>query len=110
MYRKAMLGMNSLAGWMAVGSMCLLSVVAFGESRHVWEKVEIALRAEKSYENPYKEVEVWLDLKGPGFEKRCYGFWDGDNLFRVRRPAANTRRSGLTRAAASGSMRMTAGC
>jgi len=50
----------------------------------VWEKVEITLYAEKSYENPYKEVEVWVDLKGPGFEKRCYGFWDGDNVFRVR--------------------------
>jgi len=50
----------------------------------VWEKVEITLHAEKTYENPYKEVEVWVDLKGPGFEKRCYGFWDGDNVFRVR--------------------------
>jgi len=50
----------------------------------VWEKVEITLHADKSYENPYKEVEVWVDLKGPGFEKRCYGFWDGDNVFRVR--------------------------
>jgi len=50
----------------------------------VWEKVEITLYAEKSYENPYKKVEVWVDLKGPGFEKRCYGFWDGDNVFRVR--------------------------
>jgi hypothetical protein len=54
------------------------------ETYHVWEKVEITLRAEKSYENPYKEVEVWVDLKGPAFEKRCYGFWDGDNVFRVR--------------------------
>jgi hypothetical protein len=50
----------------------------------VWEKVEITFHAEKSYENPYKEVEVWVDLKGPGFDKRCYGFWDGDDVFRVR--------------------------
>jgi len=27
---------------------------------------------------------ITVDLKGPGFEKRCYGFWDGDNIFRVR--------------------------
>ena len=51
---------------------------------HVWEKVEITLHAEKHYDNPYTEVEVWIDLEGPGFEKRCYGFWDGDNVFRVR--------------------------
>ncbi len=50
----------------------------------VWEKVEITLHAERTYENPYKEVEVWVTLKGPGLEKRCYGFWDGDNVFRVR--------------------------
>jgi len=57
---------------------------SFAGEVNVWEKVEISLYAEKSYENPYKEVEVWVDLKGPGFEKRCYGFWDGDNVFRVR--------------------------
>ena len=56
----------------------------FAGEVHVWEKVEITMHADKSYENPYKEVEVWVDLKGPGFEKRCYGFWDGDDVFRVR--------------------------
>ena len=54
------------------------------DTYHVWEKVEITLHAEKSYKNPYKETEVWVDLKGPGFNKRCYGFWDGDDTFRVR--------------------------
>jgi hypothetical protein len=58
--------------------------VGFADAAQVWEKVEISLYAEKTYENPYKEVEVWVDLKGPGFEKRCYGFWDGDSVFRVR--------------------------
>ncbi len=51
---------------------------------HVWEKVEITLSAAGSYANPYTEVEVWVDLKGPGFYKRVYGFWDGDLSFRVR--------------------------
>ncbi|NIM07460.1 MAG: DUF5060 domain-containing protein, partial [Armatimonadetes bacterium] len=51
---------------------------------HVWEKVEITLQADKSYSNPYTEVEVWVDLRGPGFEKRVYGFWEGGNTFRVR--------------------------
>ena len=56
----------------------------FAGDTHVWEKVEITLHAGKHYDNPYTEVEVWVDLKGPGFEKRCYGFWDGDNIFKVR--------------------------
>ena len=57
---------------------------AFAGSYHVWEKVEITLHAEKPYKNPYTQAEVWVDLAGPGFEKRCCGFWDGGNVFRVR--------------------------
>jgi len=49
-----------------------------------WEKVEIVLQANNTYENPYKDVTVWADLTGPDFEKRCYGFWDGGGTFRVR--------------------------
>jgi len=56
----------------------------FAQTYHVWQKVEITLQAEKSYKNVYKEVEVWIDLEGPGFEERCYGFWDGGAIFRVR--------------------------
>jgi hypothetical protein len=51
---------------------------------HVWEKVELTLHATNQYTNPYTQVVVWVDLKGPGFDKRCYGFWDGSNVFRVR--------------------------
>src|SRR5512136_425613 len=57
---------------------------AGGPSLHVWEKVEITLAAKAKYQNPYTDVVVWVDLKGPAFEKRCYGFWDGGNTFRVR--------------------------
>ena len=51
---------------------------------HVWETHEIELRARKSYENPYMEVDVWVRLKGPGFDRKVYGFWDGGDLFKVR--------------------------
>jgi hypothetical protein len=68
------------------------------DTNNVWEKVEITLHANGSYENPYTDVEVWVDLKGPGFDKRCYGFWDGGGIFRVRvlatAPGAWTWRSG----------------
>jgi hypothetical protein len=51
---------------------------------HVWQRVEITLHARKAYANSYQDVTVWVDLKGPGFNKRCYGFWDGGDTFRVR--------------------------
>jgi len=65
---------------------------------HVWEKTEIALHASNPYANPYTKVEVWVDLHGPGFDKRCYGFWDGGDVFKVRflapRPGLWTWQSG----------------
>lgn len=51
---------------------------------HVWEKQEVTLTAAGSYANPYTDVTVWLDLTGPHFKKRIYGFWDGGSTFRVR--------------------------
>ncbi len=62
----------------------LLNFDAARAEVHVWEKVELTFHAQNHYVNPYTNVEVWVDLKGPGFDKRCYGFWDGGDVFRVR--------------------------
>lgn len=51
---------------------------------HVWEMQEITLKAQNTYDNYYTEVTVWVDLEGPDFAKRVYGFWDGDSTFKVR--------------------------
>ena len=40
-----------------------------------WEMVQIDLEAARDYANPYTELQVWVDLSGPGFAKRCHGFW-----------------------------------
>jgi hypothetical protein len=61
---------------------CSLGVAA--EDIHTWEKVELSFHATNQYPNPYTNVEVWVDLRGPQFSKRCFGFWDGENAFRVR--------------------------
>jgi hypothetical protein len=50
----------------------------------VWETQEIVLFSEKTYQNYYTDVDTWVQLKGPGFDKRVYGFWDGDNRYVVR--------------------------
>lgn len=49
-----------------------------------WEMQQLVFHAENSYDNPYIEVDVWVQLKGPDFDKRVYGFWDGGNRFVVR--------------------------
>jgi hypothetical protein len=51
---------------------------------HVWEKQELTFTSQRSFKNPYTDVRLWVDLKGPGFDKRVYGFWDGGDIFRVR--------------------------
>jgi hypothetical protein len=51
---------------------------------HVYDKIELTFTATGRYANPYTDIEVWVDLKGPNFSKRCYGFWDGGQTFRVR--------------------------
>ena len=51
---------------------------------HAWEKQELTFTSARSFHNPYTDVTVWVDLTGPNFKKRIYGFWDGGNTFRVR--------------------------
>jgi hypothetical protein len=59
------------------------AIAAQGATR-VWELQEIELRAARAYANPYVDVVCWVDLEGPGFSRRVYGFWDGGDVFRVR--------------------------
>jgi len=54
------------------------------EVLHVWQMHEITLLAEKEYKNPYTAVTCWIELEGPGFSRRVYGFWDGGSIFKVR--------------------------
>ena len=51
---------------------------------HVWEKQEVTLSSTRAWANAYSDVTVWVDLSGPDFQKRIYGFWDGKQTFRVR--------------------------
>jgi len=51
---------------------------------HVWEAQEITFQSAREYANPYADVTSWIELEGPGFAKRVYGFWDGDRTYKVR--------------------------
>lgn len=70
--------------FLLLSSLVLSLLSASAEPVHVWEKVEITLHSKQTFSNPYTDAKVWVDLKGPGFDKRCYGFWDGGDTFRVR--------------------------
>ncbi|MGK7396915.1 MAG: apiosidase-like domain-containing protein [Candidatus Cyclobacteriaceae bacterium M3_2C_046] len=50
----------------------------------VYQVQEIVLQAEDTYQNPYERIECWVQLTGPEFDKRIYGFWDGEQIFKVR--------------------------
>jgi hypothetical protein len=41
---------------------------------HVWEKHELTFTCERTYVNAYTDAIIWVDLTGPGFNKRVYGF------------------------------------
>jgi hypothetical protein len=81
---------------MRVTRFVLLAVFAFAFSHpllaarlnsgevHVWETQEIILKANRDYANPYADVDCWIELSGPNFNRRVYGFWDGDRTFRIR--------------------------
>lgn len=60
------------------------SVTEPQEEVHVWEMQELTFTAANSYKNAYTEATVWVDLTGPGFSKRIYGFWDGGQTFHLR--------------------------
>lgn len=61
-----------------------LHVAAAPPAIHVWEIQEISFTAKNSYKNAYTDATVWVDLSGPGFKKRIYGFWNGGTTFLVR--------------------------
>lgn len=65
-----------------IATLPVLSTVLM--AAHVWEKQEVVLTASQQYRNAYTDVTAWVDLTGPNFQKRIYGFWDGGQTFRVR--------------------------
>jgi hypothetical protein len=66
---------------------CFVATAEAGDpppTSRVWDVQEITLSAAQSYANPYADVVVWVQLEGPGFSKRVYGFWDAGPVFKVR--------------------------
>jgi hypothetical protein len=69
-----------LAAWLVLPAGAVLER---GEI-HEWETQEITLQSTRTYANPYADVTCWIELEGPAFRRRVYGFWDGGRTFKVR--------------------------
>ena len=53
------------------------SALARGEVARLGAAGDHAARRREPTANPYTDVVCWIDLEGPGFARRVYGFWDG---------------------------------
>ncbi len=65
----------------------LITAILMGEllaATHVYEVVEESFTAHTTYDNPYLDVDLWINLSGPGGNYKIPAFWDGGNTFRVR--------------------------
>ena len=77
-----------LSSWLLLGLGSYVVSVAAPPVAKVWQLHEITLTAENRYENPYTEVDVWVDLRGPGFVERVWYDWPGSFTRSVRYLAA----------------------
>src|SRR4051812_21003280 len=69
------------------GALLVVPAARAAESKqpiHVWQKHELTFTSARTFANPYVDATLWVDLSGPGFNKRVYGFWDGGRTFKVR--------------------------
>ncbi len=53
-------------------------------SAQTWVAVEVAFESEKTYANPFNDVDIELLLCGNGRLYTVPGFWDGGNVWKVR--------------------------
>lgn len=50
-----------------------------------WVETEIVFNCVKQYQNPYTDIDFWVEFTGPsGIKLVRPGFWDGGSTFRVR--------------------------
>ncbi|TVR61528.1 MAG: DUF5060 domain-containing protein, partial [Spirochaetaceae bacterium] len=50
-----------------------------------WQEIEFPLTAQKTYDNPYVDLEVWAEFRHEsGKMIRRPAFWDGGQAWRVR--------------------------
>jgi hypothetical protein len=52
---------------------------------HVWACLELRVEAAHAYNNPYRDVTLHAEFRGPDNQLLLVpGFWDGDNVWKIR--------------------------
>jgi hypothetical protein len=50
-----------------------------------WQEIELVFNAAETYQNPYTDVELWVEFTGPNNEEMIRpGFWDKGQTWKVR--------------------------
>jgi hypothetical protein len=63
----------------------LLITPVKAETANVWQCFEISFKASNKYKNPYLDVDLWGEFKGPnGAFLKIPAFWDGGNTWKIR--------------------------
>lgn len=63
----------------------LLGVKGISAQVHVFEVLEIKFTGSKHYDNPYTQVDLWVDLQGPdNISYKIPAFWDSGQIWRAR--------------------------
>ena len=60
--------------FLTIGTSLYAQNAASSPAVHIWEMHEITLRAERQYENCDTAVTCRVELEGPRFSQRIYGF------------------------------------
>ena len=77
---------RTLRSWIMVAMAAVLVSCSPDQVQvHVYEVVEESFTAANTYDNPYMDVDLRIELKGPeGQVVRIPAFWDGGQSFKVR--------------------------
>lgn len=52
---------------------------------HIWQEIEVTLKAKNEYSNPYTDLQPWLDFTHESGQRlRRPAFWDGGQTWKVR--------------------------
>jgi hypothetical protein len=77
----------AMGSWLTVLCSFLAGAGAGGQELppQTWQRWERALTSTRHYDSPYADVTLTISYVGPGGRTlRTYGFWDGDDTFRIR--------------------------
>lgn len=94
--RKPLVALFLLLGCAAGDRLLGQETNTAGRDSPQWLEVELQFAAQRITENPYTDVEAWVDFThDDGTSIRRPMFWDGGSVFRVR--FASTRTTGIWR-------------